>query len=54
MDGEKKCFCKNCDRTTDHALIPYLGFRCLTCYQVNKEEEALLYIKKTADFALQK
>lgn len=54
MEGDRKCFCKNCGRETDHSAIPYLGFRCLVCYQQNKVEEALIYQKKIFEFVVQK
>lgn len=54
MEGDQKCHCPNCMRITDHAEIPFLGFRCLVCYQVNKVEEANLRYKKILDFVVQK
>lgn len=49
-DDEKKCFCPNCNRETVHVSIPYLGFRCMTCFQWNKKAEYENYQKKLLAF----
>lgn len=53
-EDDEKCFCQNCSRETPHAEIPFLGLRCLICYQLNKVAEAILHHKKLLEWVVQK